>query len=69
MGRGMTIGGIRVIGCHMCEYEMFPATWNTPAEYCENYTEDGKDFCEDHDPDRGEPDWDERRKERLIDCN
>lgn len=49
-----------------CEYEMFPATLQGPAEYCPNEAEDGDIWCADHQP--WEPDWDDRRKDALYEC-
>jgi hypothetical protein len=50
----------------LCAYEMFPADRQGPAEYCGNETEDESEFCSDHAP--WEPDWDDKRKEALYDC-
>lgn len=51
----------------LCAYEMFAANWQGPAEYCGNETEEGSEFCSDHQP--WEPDWDNKRKEALYDCD
>lgn len=53
----------------MCAYEMYPSNLQGPAEYCWNDAGEGSDYCADHDPDRWEPDWDDRRKELLYDCD
>lgn len=42
----------------LCEYQMFPADRQGPAEYCGNEAEPDSEFCTDHNPDRQEPDWD-----------
>lgn len=52
----------------LCTFELYPKDQQGPAEYCAEDAEDGSDFCAEHDPDRGEPDWDDRRKESLYDC-
>lgn len=50
-----------------CEYVLFFADQQGPAEYCPEDAVEGTDFCEDHDPELGEPDWDDRRKDILYD--
>jgi hypothetical protein len=55
-----------------CEYEIFHATIHQPAEYCAEDVEVGKLYCWIHDPDNGEPDWDDVRKDMLVgryDCD
>lgn len=52
-----------------CAYELYPRDLQGPAEYCPEPVEPGSWYCYQHDPDRGEPDWDDRRKEVLYDCN
>lgn len=52
----------------MCNYELYPADRHGPAEYCIEPAEDGSEYCYMHDPDRYEPDWDDRRKEAMFDC-
>jgi hypothetical protein len=42
----------------LCDYQLFPADRQGPAEYCENERDPDSDFCSDHNPDRCEPDWD-----------
>lgn len=53
---------------NQCEREMFPATYNLPAEFCPNDAEEESIFCSDHEP--WEPDWDDIRKDALVghDC-
>jgi hypothetical protein len=53
----------------LCNYELYPKDQHGPAEYCANEAGELSDYCEDHDPDRWEPDWDDRRKEALYDCD
>lgn len=56
--------------CHgLCAYEIYPKNMQGPAEYCPEPAEEGSSFCAEHDPDRCEPDWDDRRKELLYDCD
>lgn len=52
----------------LCSEEIFPKTWSGPAEYCLEDREEDSDFCYLHQPDRGEPDWDDRRKDALYEC-
>lgn len=52
----------------LCQYQFFRETYDQPAEYCINAAEDGMDFCSDHDPELGEPDWDSIAKDRSLDC-
>lgn len=52
----------------LCSRELFPANQQGPAEYCPEDSEPGSDWCLAHDPDRGEPDWDDRRKDALYEC-
>lgn len=51
-----------------CNYVMFFENRQGPAEYCPEDVEPGSDFCSDHDPERGMPDWDDRRKDALYEC-
>lgn len=51
-----------------CNYVIYFKDHKGPAEYCPEPKEPGTDFCVEHDPDRGEPDWDDRRKDLLYDC-
>lgn len=51
-----------------CEHLLFFADRQGPAEYCPEEAVEGSDFCEDHDPELGVPDWDDRRKDALLDC-
>lgn len=53
----------------LCNYELFPKDRHGPAEYCPNEANELSEYCDDHDPDRWEPDWDDRRKELLYDCD
>lgn len=50
----------------LCAYELYPATFYQPAEYCSNEAEPGLEFCMDHLPAYDEPDWDTIRKDRLY---
>lgn len=52
----------------VCAYEIFPWSIHGPAEYCMEDAVEGSEFCAEHDPDLGEPDWDDRRKDALYDC-
>lgn len=49
-----------------CGYEIFPGDSKGPAEYCFEDAEDGSEYCLEHNPDRCEPDWDDRRKDMLV---
>lgn len=49
-----------------CNYVVFWADHKGPAEYCTEDAEPGSDFCREHDPELGEPDWDDRRKDELV---
>lgn len=51
-----------------CLFELYPKDQQGPAEYCPEDPESGSDYCYIHNPDRCEPDWDDRRKELLYDC-
>lgn len=51
-----------------CLFELYPKDQQGPAEYCPEDPEPGSDYCYIHNPDRCEPDWDDRRKELLYDC-
>lgn len=31
-----------------CEFQIYRATLESPAEYCENYAAQGSEFCKDH---------------------
>lgn len=53
----------------LCIYELYPSNLQGPAEYCGNDQNETSEYCDDHDPDRWEPDWDDRRKELLYDCD
>lgn len=59
--------GVDVI--EYCAFELYPKDQQGPAEYCSEDAEPGSDYCYDHNPDRCEPDWDDRRKELLYDCD
>lgn len=48
-----------------CSYELFPKTWQGPAEYCPEDAEPGLEFCSDHIP--WEPDDVDWRRERDYD--
>lgn len=45
----------------LCEYEMFPASRQGPAEYCGNEAEPWSSFCSDHQ--QQETDWDQIAKD------
>lgn len=53
-----------------CDHVTFAKTFYQPEEYCLNDSEDGSLYCREHDPENGEPDWDDVRKDILIgsDC-
>lgn len=51
-----------------CVYQYYPATWQGPAEYCWEMAEEDSEYCADHDPDNWQPDWDDRRKDMMYDC-
>lgn len=55
-------------GYELCIYELYPKDRQGPAEYCSEPHEPGSEYCYQHNPDRWEPDWDDRRKELLYDC-
>lgn len=59
-----------VIAKQYCLYATWPATRDSPAEYCPEPAEPGAEYCALHDPDNWQPDWDDRRKDQLIgyDC-
>lgn len=49
-----------------CEYVMFHQTPYSEAEYCIEEAEPGSEYCSDHDPELGAPDWDDVRKDLLV---
>lgn len=52
----------------LCSYQYFPWSLSGPAEYCVEEAEPDSEYCSDHNPDRVEPDWDDRRKDTHFDC-
>jgi hypothetical protein len=61
--------GVDVSDGIYCAYELYPKDLQGPAEYCSEPPEVASDYCYLHNPDRCEPDWDDRRKEALYDCD
>lgn len=53
---------------NLCDHQLFPRDLQGPAEYCPEEAEPGSAYCYDHNPDRAEPDWDDRRKDALYEC-
>lgn len=51
-----------------CVYVTWAATRTDPAEYCPEPAQDDSEYCPEHDPDNWQPDWDDRRKDLMYDC-
>lgn len=57
-----------VVPKQYCLYVTWAGNRENPAEYCPEPAEAGSEYCAEHDPDNWQPDWDDRRKDLMYDC-
>jgi hypothetical protein len=60
--------GWRTVSEQLCAYVTWAGNHFEPAEYCIDLAQEDSEFCPLHDPDNWQPDWDDRRKDLMYDC-
>lgn len=51
-----------------CVFVTWKGSHFEPAEYCIDLAQEDSEYCPEHDPDNWQPDWDDRRKDLIYDC-